>query len=233
MVGAAARKVTPGGRGNVCHPSRIAGDRRDAYLAPVVSGTILAVTQGMVHSRGRVLVVDDDRDWREALTDFLVEEGYSVTAAPNGLAGLQELSQMNPLAVITDVEMPIMDGRQLLVRVHEENGRMPVIVVTGERGRRDKDAGLTGAFRIMRKPVLVEELLAALAEAAAHRAFHLPLQKIWRAAGALSHSCRKRVSRLRWPAIRRVVTSGAAAPVLVLLLLASSFALVQRWRVAT
>jgi two-component system OmpR family response regulator len=185
----------------------------------------------MVHTRGRVLIVDDDRDWREALTDFLVEEGYSVTAAPNGLAGLQELSQIDPLAVITDVEMPIMDGRQLLVRVHEENGRMPVIVVTGERGRRE--AGLTGAFRIMRKPVPVEELLSALAEAAAHRVVHLPLKKLWRAAGALSHSCRKRVSRLRWPAIRRVVTSAAAAPVFALLLLASSFALIQRWRVAT
>jgi CheY-like chemotaxis protein len=185
---------------------------------------------GMVHSRGKVLIVDDDQEWIEALTDFLVEEGYSVTSAPNGLAALQKLSQTDPLVVITDVEMPIMDGRQLLVRVHEENGRMPVIVVTAERAQRDNDAGLAGAFRIIRKPVPVQDLLAALSEAAAHRVAHLPLQKLWRAAGAVSHSCRKRVSRIRWPAIRRVVTSASAAPIVVLLLLASSFVLYKRWR---
>jgi CheY-like chemotaxis protein len=162
-----------------------------------------------------------------------VEEGYSVTAAPNGLAALQELSQMDPLVVITDVEMPIMDGRQLLVRVRKGHGRIPVIVVTGEGVRRDKDAGLTGAFRVIRKPVPVEELLAAISEAAAHRVVHLPLQRLWRAAGAASRSCGKRVSRIRWPAIRRVVTSASAAPVIVLLLLVSSLALFNRWRGVT
>jgi CheY-like chemotaxis protein len=167
------------------------------------------------------------------LTDFLVEEGYSVTSAPNGLAALQKLSQMDPLVVITDVEMPIMDGRQLLLRIHEENGRMPVIVVTGERNQPAKDAGLAGAFRIIRKPVPVQDLLAALSEAAAHRVVHLPLQKLWRAAGAVSRSCAKRVSRSRWPAVRRVVTSASAAPVIVLLLLVSSWALLQRWRGVT
>lgn len=199
----------------------------------MVSGTILALTVGMLQSRGSVLIVDDDQDWIEALTDFLVEEGYSVTAAPNGLAALQKLAQMDPLVVITDVEMPIMDGRQFLVRVHEENGRMPVIVVTGERTQRDNDAGLAGAFRIIRKPVPVEDLLVALSEAAAHRVVPLPLQRLWRAAGAASRSCGKRVSRIRWPAIRRVVTSASAAPVIVLLLLVSSLALFKRWRGVT
>jgi len=189
----------------------------------------------MVPSRGRVLIVDDDQVWIESLTDFLVEEGYTVTAAPNGLAGLQKLSQTNPLVVITDVEMPVMDGRQFLVRVHRQDGRMPVIVVTGERAQRDYKykPGLTGAFRIIRKPVPVEELLAALSEAIAHRVVHLPLQKLWRAAGTASRSCARRVSRLRWPAIRRVVTSASAAPVIVLLLVVSSFALFRRWRGVT
>jgi CheY-like chemotaxis protein len=183
----------------------------------------------MLQRRGRVLVVDDDQEWVESLTDFLVEEGYTVTAAPNGLAALKKLSAVEHLVVITDIEMPIMDGRQLLVRAREQNGRIPVIVVTGERIQRG-DAGLAGAFRIIRKPVPVEDLLAALTEAAAHRVFHLPLQKLWLAAGAVLHPRAKRASRSRWGALRRVVSSASAAPIVVLILLASSLALLKHWR---
>ena len=230
-----AQKVTPGGFSNGDDPSKSPMDRGEASWRVVAFGTIVALGVGMVPSRGRVLIVDDDQAWIDSLTDFLVEEGYSVTAAPNGLVGLKKLSQTNPLVVITDVEMPVMDGRQFLVRIHQEDGRMPVIVVTGERAQRDYKykPGLTGAFRIIRKPVPVEELLATLSEAIAHRVVHLPLQKLWRAAGTASRSCAKRVSRLRWPAIRRVVTSASAAPVIVLVLLASSLALLHRWRAAS
>jgi CheY-like chemotaxis protein len=183
--------------------------------------------------RGRVLIVDDDQDWIESLTDFLVEEGYSVTAAPNGRAALKLLSGMEPLVVITDVEMPIMDGREFLVRAREEHGRTPVIVVTGEGARGDKRTGLTGAFRIIRKPVPVEDLLMAISEAGAHRVLHLPLQKLWHAAGAVARSRRPRVPRSRWAAVRRVVTSASAAPFVVLVLLVSSLALLNHWRSVT
>src|SRR5580698_28336 len=99
----------------------------------------------MVASQGRVLIVDDDPEWVDALTDFLVEEGYLVTSASNGAAALETLSRIQPLVLITDVAMPIMDGRQLLAKVREQNGRIPVIVVTGERSPGD-DARLAGAL---------------------------------------------------------------------------------------
>ena len=194
----------------------------------------------MSHGHERVLIVDDDPVWIESLTDFLVEEGYSVTTAPNGLEALETLSRMEPLVVITDLEMPTMDGRQFLVRVRAQHGRLPIIVVTGERAQ-GGDASLAGAFRIIRKPVPVEDLLSAITEATAHRVVHLPLQKLWLAAGAVSRSRRHRVSRSRrdrvsrspWAAIRRVVTSASAAPIVVLILLASSFALIKHWRGVT
>jgi CheY-like chemotaxis protein len=184
----------------------------------------------MQPSRGQVLIVDDDPDWIESLTDFLVEEGYSVTAAPNGLAALKQLSRMEPLVVITDVEMPIMNGREFLVRARVQNGRTPVIVVTGEGARGAGCAGLTGAFRIIPKPVPVEDLLSAISEAAAHRVVHLPLQRLWLAAGAVSRSRHNRLSRFRWAAIRRVVTSASVAPIVALILVLSSLALVKHLR---
>lgn len=186
----------------------------------------------MPSSRRRILIVDDDHDWIESLTDFLVEEGYAVTAAPNGRAALKQLSEMEPLVVITDVEMPIMDGREFLVRAREQNGRTPVIVVTGAGRRLGDDTSLAGAFRIIRKPVPVEDLLTAISEAGAHRVMHLPLQKLWLAAGAAARSRRPRVSGSRWAAVRRVVTSASAAPIVVLILLASSLALLNHWRSA-
>jgi two-component system, NtrC family, response regulator AtoC len=185
----------------------------------------------MLGSRGRVLIVDDDPDWVDVLSDFLVEEGYSVTSAPNGLAALETLSRMEPLVVITDVRMPMMDGRQLLAKVREQNVRIPVIVVTGEHAP-GQDAGLAGALRVIRKPVPVNHLLSAIAEAVAHRVVHLPLEKLWRAAGAVSRSPRHRVSRSPWRAIRRFFTPTVAAPIVALIVLASSLALLKHWRAA-
>jgi CheY-like chemotaxis protein len=174
------------------------------------------------------LIVDDDQDWVDTLTDFLMEEGYSVTAAPNGVAALEKLASMEPMVVITDVQMPVMDGRQLLGRVHEQNGRMPVIVVTGERVQ--GDPSLARAFRIIGKPVPVDDLLSAIADAAAHRIVHLPLQKLWLAAGAVARSRGARLARLRRSAVGRAVTSTPAAPIVLLFVLLSSLALFRRWR---
>jgi|HubBroStandDraft_5_1064220.scaffolds.fasta_scaffold49488_3 CheY-like chemotaxis protein len=180
----------------------------------------------MLASRGRVLIVDDDPDWIDVLSDFLVEEGYSVTSAPDGLAALETLSRMEPLVVITDVKMPMMDGRQLLAKVHEQNVRIPVIVVTGERAP-GEDVELAGALRIIRKPVPVNHLLSAIAEAVAHRVVHLPLEKLWRAAGAVSRSPKRRVARSLSKAIRRAVTPASIG---ALILLGSSLALIKHWR---
>ena len=52
----------------------------------------------------RVLVVDDDPDWMEAITDFLTEEGYAVDGAENGAVALEMLERGAPVvAVVTDV----------------------------------------------------------------------------------------------------------------------------------
>ena len=132
----------------------------------------------MPDSSGMVLVVDDDEDWLETITDFLAEEGYSVVAVPDAASALETLLRLQPFAVVTDLEMPSMDGRQLLAGIHERDAHVPVIVVTGTH-RRDVDPSLESAFRVIRKPVPVEDLLSALTAARAYRAAHLPLRRLW------------------------------------------------------
>ena len=188
----------------------------------------------MPDGRGIIVVVDDDEDWVEAISDFLLEEGYSVVGAPNGLVALEALSRMQPFAVVTDIQMPIMDGRELLLRVHAQHAPVPVIVVTAEHVQ-DHDPSLEGAFRVIRKPVHVEELLSALAAAKAHPAADLPLQKPWRAARPAARTPGKGVARPRWDKLCHLGSSicawaSAMRVVTLTIALASSFAVLRHWR---
>jgi two-component system response regulator HydG len=112
-----------------------------------------------------VLVVDDDREYLEALADRLESQGYRVAMAANGAEALEEISRHPPSVVVTDVEMPIMDGRELLARARARDGQLPVVVVTAESSPAN-DPLLDGAFRVIKKPVDPDALEAAISEAA-------------------------------------------------------------------
>jgi two-component system, OmpR family, response regulator MprA len=187
----------------------------------------------MPQDHGLLLVVDDDPEWREALSDVLREEGYSVAVAEDGVAALDMLSHSDPLVVIADIQMPFMGGRQLLGRVRDDDGRVPVIIVSGEYIATD-DVSLAGAFRVMSKPVALEELLSTVAKAVARRRAHLPLNKLWLAAGTVTKSRVRRTRRPRWEAIRRAVStiSTPTRAALLALVVASSLALLVRRRAA-
>jgi two-component system chemotaxis response regulator CheY len=163
--------------------------------------------------RKRVLVVDDDPDWMEAVTEFLEEEGYAVEGAENGSVALEELEHGEPfIAVVTDVQMPVMDGHELLTRLHAQRPALPVIVITSEHVTGDEPS-FSGALRVLRKPVDVEQLLAAVAQAS-----------------ALSHATTPRRRSLRkafWTLCASLTTPSHA--VVLTIAVASSFALASHW----
>ena len=129
---------------------------------------------------GRVLIVDDDVEWREAVGDLLEDAGYSVATAEDGQRGLEMIAASLPAVVMTDMQMPIMNGRELLARAHAVDGRLPIIVVSGNF---EADASaLPGAFRVLGKRGTPEKLLEAIGAAMSHRARRLPLEKLWHAA---------------------------------------------------
>jgi CheY-like chemotaxis protein len=125
----------------------------------------------------KVLVVDDDPEWADLLKDLLESEGYVVSSADNGLAALEQLPRFKPFIVITDLQMPVLDGRQLLSGVHSYDERVPVIIVTADRER--VSPGLPGAFRVIGKLSTLEGVLSAVADATAHRVARAPLRKLW------------------------------------------------------
>ena len=79
---------------------------------------------------GRVLVVDDDPILRELLNDLLTSHGFRVIKAENGKEALSKLESQQFDHVITDINMPVMDGLALLEEVQSRGFSVPVIVVS-------------------------------------------------------------------------------------------------------
>ena len=111
----------------------------------------------------RIMVVDDDDEIREALSDVLTDEGYEVVGARDGHQALKYLREgQRPNAILLDLWMPVMDGWQLRHELLSESklSDIPVIVLTAVRDQRAQ--GLMVAD-VLTKPVQLERLLGALA----------------------------------------------------------------------
>jgi chemotaxis protein histidine kinase CheA len=92
----------------------------------------------------RVLVVDDSLNTREIEKDVLEAHGYAVTLAEDGLDGLQKARAGDFAAVLTDVEMPNMDGFSLTAALRQEERYRdrPIIIVTSREKEEDKRRGI-------------------------------------------------------------------------------------------
>lgn len=83
-------------------------------------------------SRLQILLVEDDEAVRIMLLELLMREGYTVLSAGDGLEAIVLLSETTPELVITDFNMPRMDGWELAVYVRRHLPSTPVLLVTGE-----------------------------------------------------------------------------------------------------
>jgi CheY-like chemotaxis protein len=108
-----------------------------------------------------LLVVEDDRDLREVLSESLRFEGYEVEEAADGVDALARLQEgVRPTLIILDLIMPRMDGRQLLAAMQRDEALagIPVVLVTGT-----PPLDLRGdVHAILKKPVGMDELLACI-----------------------------------------------------------------------
>lgn len=81
---------------------------------------------------GFVLVVDDDHAMRRLLVDVLEDEGYETRSASDGLQALEICERELPVLLITDLQMPRLDGAGLVAELERRGlGNFPVIVVSG------------------------------------------------------------------------------------------------------
>lgn len=116
--------------------------------------------------RGRVLVIDDDPIICELVEKLLGNWGYDVRSAADAAAGLRQLYAEQPDVVVLDVNMPDMDGWQVLSRIRELDD-IPVLMLTANDGELDKVRGLRGGaddyltkpFGQLELPARVEALM--------------------------------------------------------------------------
>jgi DNA-binding NtrC family response regulator len=120
---------------------------------------------------GDLLIVDDDPEILETLTEVLELEGHLVRTARNGQEGLRELSVRLPNLVLLDVEMPILDGPAMADRMFVDDcGResIPIVLVTGVADVR-RIAAIVGTPYVLEKPYPLERLLALIDRALLER----------------------------------------------------------------
>ena len=140
-------------------------------------------------ARRVVLVVDDDSDWRALIAETLADEGFVVATAADGRAACDCFRRLKPAVVVTDVEMPTMDGGELLTQLRCLDRDLPVIVMTAEDVQ---DAPrFTDAFRFIRKPATTDAVTAAVKEAL-ERHRRTRLRRLWSAARAATDAARER-----------------------------------------
>jgi CheY-like chemotaxis protein len=108
----------------------------------------------------RVMVVDDDTDASEMVSAALVSEGYLVQIANNGKEALAQIHEGPlPMAVLLDLNMPVMNGREFLAAIRDDAvlAQIPVVVISA-----DVRATPKGAIRAFRKPLVLQKLLDLL-----------------------------------------------------------------------
>lgn len=110
---------------------------------------------------GRILVVEDDMDIREALADVLRDEGHEVLVAANGVEALSLLAPETPppCLVLLDLMMPAMNGWEFMSQLRTSPRKdLPVVVLTGAHDG-ERVARELGAIGAMRKPFEIPSLL--------------------------------------------------------------------------
>ncbi|OGG55212.1 MAG: hypothetical protein A3F84_08315 [Candidatus Handelsmanbacteria bacterium RIFCSPLOWO2_12_FULL_64_10] len=110
-----------------------------------------------------IILVDDDEMVLQTIGDFLTRRGHRVRTAADGSEALRLMTEEMPDLVISDIQMPGMDGISFLKAVREQFPDLPVILMTGYATVETAVAALRSrAYDYLKKPVRLEELQACV-----------------------------------------------------------------------
>ena len=110
----------------------------------------------------RVLIADDDEVCREILQDAIQKEGVEVILASDGVEALEKLSEDPSDILISDLNMPRMDGLSLLKHARQKHPHILTIIITGYGSLQSAiDAIRLGAYDYIQKPFKIEEIMVA------------------------------------------------------------------------
>jgi CheY-like chemotaxis protein len=98
----------------------------------------------------KVLLVDDEEDFRNLLAFWLKSKGYSVITASNGEEAIKLVKTEDPAIIFMDLNMPVMDGADALRKLREFNKEVPVIIISAfvddRKAKEAMEQGVSGVF---------------------------------------------------------------------------------------
>jgi two-component system nitrogen regulation response regulator GlnG len=126
-----------------------------------------------------IWVIDDDRSIRWVLEKALSKEGWNITTFESGDAALKQLKTSEPIAIVSDVRMPGINGIDLLKQLKEGHPHLPVIIMTAHS---DLESAVSayegGAFEYLPKPFDIDEAVAVTRRALAFAQENKPSHSI-------------------------------------------------------
>ena len=125
----------------------------------------------MIQAPVIVLIVDDEKDFVEMLSQRFQDDGHVVRVAYNAEDGLESLAEQEPDVVVLDIRMPGMDGIAALRKIRARHPLVEVVLLTGHGSAETAVEGLKlGAYDYLQKPTKYETLLETLKAARARKA---------------------------------------------------------------
>lgn len=122
--------------------------------------------EGVPGQRGPILLIEDDRDIGQTISEVLEQEGYGVIVATDGHQALDYLrgAAQQPRVIVLDLMMPVMDGWAFRAEQRKlaASRSVPVLIVSAD-GNMRRNTDDIGAAGYLRKPFDIEQLLDALA----------------------------------------------------------------------
>jgi DNA-binding NtrC family response regulator len=120
-----------------------------------------------------ILVIDDEAQVRATMRRVLERYGYAVAEAANGREALKAIASTSCDLVITDINMPEMDGIEVIMALSERQPGLPIIAISGG-GRLPKDlllasADMLGAVTTLAKPFDIPDLIGSVERALAEK----------------------------------------------------------------
>ena len=115
-------------------------------------------------SRSDILLVDDDPEVRETLTDLLTEIGHHCRVVDNGPDAIALLEHHPPQLLLPDFAMPGMNGAEVATRALQLRPDLKLLFITGYSDSDAIDKAVDGRARVLKKPVSAAQLAAAIRE---------------------------------------------------------------------
>jgi len=109
----------------------------------------------------KLLLIEDDLNLSYLLKSTLEDiiGGYEVYTASNGEEGLKQLESFTPDIIVSDIEMPVLNGFEMVKKIRQTNSDLPIIFATGRQSPIDVTAGYgVGVDNYIKKPFIPEEL---------------------------------------------------------------------------